>query len=107
MKRMLLFLFTCFIGFIIYFDLTTGTLPAIGVETADPAEKYPEQPKKEKKPYKETAVKPGDTLLTIVEREEGGLKVSIETVINDFQTLNNGLKPEEMQIGKTYKIPLY
>jgi hypothetical protein len=107
MKRFLLFLTTCFIGFIIYFDLTTGTLPAFGVEAGQAAKQYPVQTEEETIPYTVAVVNPGDTLLTIIEREEGGVKVPIESMIGDFQQLNKGLKPEEMQIGKTYKIPSY
>ncbi|RUQ28473.1 LysM domain-containing protein [Peribacillus cavernae] len=107
MKRFLLFLTVCFIGFIIYFDLTTGTLPAFGAEARQAAKPYPEQTEKASIPYTDAIVKPGDTLLTIIEKEKGGQNVSIEIVIEDFQELNKGLKPEEMQIGKTYKIPSY
>ena len=52
-------------------------------------------------------MKPGDTLLSIIEREEGALTKPIETIVTDFQELNEGLKPEQMQIGKVYKIPSY
>ncbi|RFU61877.1 hypothetical protein [Bacillus sp. V59.32b] len=103
MKQLLLFLTLCFIGFIIYFDLTTGTLPTSGVK----AGAYPIQTEKSSVPYTEVTISPGDTLLTISEKEEGSLTVSIETLIRDFQELNNGLNPEEMQIGKTYRIPVY
>lgn len=103
MKRLLLFLTTCFIGFIIYFDLTTGTLPTPEVK----AGQSPAQAEKSAIPYTEVTIEPGDTLLTISEKEQGGLNVSIETLIRDFGELNNGLNPEEMQIGKTYKIPSY
>ncbi|CAH0347015.1 hypothetical protein [Bacillus sp. CECT 9360] len=103
MKRLLLFLTLCFIGFIIYFDLTTGTLPASGVKAGE----YSIQPEKSSVPYTEVMINPGDTLLTISEKEEDGLTVSIEMLIRDFQELNNGLNPEEMQIGETYKIPVY
>jgi hypothetical protein len=52
-------------------------------------------------------MQPGDTLLSIVEKEKGKSNHPIETIISDFQSLNEGLKPENMQIGKTYKIPVY
>ncbi|RFU65722.1 LysM peptidoglycan-binding domain-containing protein [Peribacillus glennii] len=107
MKRLLLFLTACFFGFIVYFDLTTGTLPAMGIVAVEKAKEYPRQTIKEVLPYKQITVKPGDTLLTIVEREEGSLQVAIETVVADFQKLNKGLRPQDMQIGETYKIPVY
>ena len=91
------------IGLIIYsayFDLTTGTLPAASVPAT--AEETASE-----LPYKEIEVKPGDTLLSIIEREEGSLPKPINTIILDFQELNDGQSPHEMQIGKTYKIPVY
>ncbi|MGE7764504.1 hypothetical protein [Peribacillus sp. NPDC096540] len=109
MKRLLLFISFCFIIFIIYFDLTTGTLPAShpstsSVEPSVPASKPASVPTVA---YKEITTKPGDTLLSIVEKEIGASNQPIETIISDFQGLNEGLKPEQMQIGKTYKIPVY
>ncbi|PLT34690.1 LysM peptidoglycan-binding domain-containing protein [Bacillus sp. V5-8f] len=107
MKRLLIFLATSFLGFIVYFDLTTGTLPSTAILTVEKTIDYPQHSAKTFMPYKEITIEPGDTLLSIVEREEGSLEVSIENVIADFQKLNNGLKPEDMLIGEKYKIPLY
>ncbi|MFI8493357.1 hypothetical protein ACIGC1_10660 [Peribacillus butanolivorans] len=109
MKRLLLFISFCFIIFIIYFDLTTGTLPdshpsTTSVKPSVPASKPASVPSVA---YNEITIKPGDTLLSIVEKEIGASNQPIETIISDFQGLNEGLKPEQMQIGKTYKIPVY
>ncbi|MGE7759242.1 hypothetical protein [Peribacillus sp. NPDC097895] len=109
MKRLMLFISFCFTLFIIYFDLTTGTLPtphppASSGETAVPASQPQSAATAD---YKEIVMKPGDTLLSIVETEKDGSNQEIETIISDFQSLNEGLKPENMQIGKTYKIPVY
>jgi hypothetical protein len=106
MKRLMLYFTLCFIVFIIYFDLTTGTLPDSMKMTAEPALAPVSDPDPSDIPFIETKVKPGDTLLTIIEREEGHLPLSIEEMIADFQELN-GIKPEAMQIGKIYKIPSY
>lgn len=106
MKRMLAVLSIGFILYIIYFDLTTGTLPQT------PSSNEPTIPVNQPKMkgnlgYIEITMKPGDTLLSIIEREEGAINQPIEAIISDFQELNEGLKPEQMQIGKTYKIPKY
>jgi hypothetical protein len=95
--KKLLFLFTiCFILFIVYHDLTKGTLP---VTTNLP---------KENIPYKIVEVKAGDTLLSIVEKEMNrSLPVSIGHLTKDFQSLNPGVKAESLQIGKKYRIPIY
>ncbi|MBT2665488.1 LysM peptidoglycan-binding domain-containing protein [Bacillus sp. ISL-4] len=107
MKRLLLFISFCFTLFIIYFDLTTGTLPASHppASTGEPAVPASQSASAPSAAYKEITMKPGDTLLSIVEK--GGSNQPIETIIADFQSLNEGLKPENMQIGKTYKIPIY
>ncbi|WP_458354871.1 hypothetical protein [Peribacillus frigoritolerans] len=109
MKRLLLFISFCFTLFIIYFDLTTGTLPASHppAPTAEPAVPASKSASAPSAAYKEITMQPGDTLLSIVEKEKGESNHPIETIISDFQSLNEGLKPENMQIGKTYKIPVY
>ena len=48
-------------------------------------------------------MKPGDTLLSIIEREEGSLTQPIETIVTDFQELNEGLKPEKCKLAKHIK----
>ncbi|KWW21656.1 MULTISPECIES: hypothetical protein [Bacillaceae] len=109
MKRLLLFISFCFTLFIIYFDLTTGTLPTPQppASTVQPAVPASQQQPAPTAAFKEITMKPGDTLLSIVETQKGGDNKPMETIISDFQSLNEGMKPENMQIGKTYKIPVY
>ncbi len=53
-------------------------------------------------------VEPGETLISIVESHiEKSLPVSIDQLIEDFQTLNPGQAPEKIQIGSTYQFPDY
>jgi len=99
-KKILTLLFTALITYSVYFDMTIGTLPA--VSTPVTAQESPSD-----QPYIEIEVKPGDTLLSIIEREEGSLPKPINTIILDFQELNDGHSPHELQIGKTYKFPIY
>ncbi|GAA0482515.1 hypothetical protein GCM10008986_04270 [Salinibacillus aidingensis] len=51
-------------------------------------------------------VKPGETVLSISENlnEE---PVEIRTLLDDFQTLNPEVNPNEIQIGETYFFPKY
>jgi hypothetical protein len=108
MKRLLAFVAIFFIMFIIYYDITTGTLPQIvPTHSKEPSLPVNQSNIKSELSYIEITMKPGDTLLSIIEREEGSLNQPIEAIITDFQELNEGLKPEQMQIGKTYKIPKY
>jgi Tfp pilus assembly PilM family ATPase len=95
-KKLLFLLTICFIFYIVYHDLTKGTLP---VATSRP---------KENVPYKIVEVKAGDTILSIVEEEMNrSLPVPIDRLTKDFQSLNPGVKAESLQIGKKYRIPVY
>ena len=108
MKRLLAFLLICFFTFIVYYDITTGTLPQKpSTEFKEPSLPVNQSNHKSELKYYDMTMKPGDTLLSIIEREEGSLTKPIETIVTDFQELNEGLKPEQMQIGKVYKIPSY
>ncbi|MBS4209100.1 LysM domain-containing protein [Bacillus sp. FJAT-50079] len=97
-----------FVGLVIiysiYYDLTVGTLSPSIVESAPPIE---EQPASEP-PYTLIKVKQGDTVLSIMEAlSEQPLSVSIEQTVDDFIELNNGMKPDQIQVGQVYKFPLY
>ncbi|MFK4997661.1 LysM peptidoglycan-binding domain-containing protein [Bacillus sp. N9] len=59
-------------------------------------------------PYTLIKVKQGDTVLSIMEAlSEQPLSVSIEQTVDDFIELNDGMKPDQIQIGQVYKFPLY
>ncbi|MCA0986056.1 LysM peptidoglycan-binding domain-containing protein [Guptibacillus algicola] len=85
-----------------YYDLTTGTLatykPASTTVVSDPAN--------QKQPYITYKVNAGDTVLSIVEKTNGSIPVSIDTVVDDFKQLN-GISPTHIQIGEQYKVPSY
>lgn len=100
-----------------YYDLTIGTLPNGLIEaketvsnpmTSSDISEEETFPKVELEPFQEITVEPGHTVLSIVEHlHEGTIKATIQEIIYDFQELNNGLRPEEIQIGKTYLFPVY
>lgn len=105
MKRVTLFLATILIVYAVYFDLSKGTLTFVNAGN----EHIYKEPFAEKEvDFFEKRVQSGETLLSIVEAYLGGpLPVSVETVIKDFQKLNNGLHPQNIQVGKIYKFPAY
>ncbi|WP_027407817.1 LysM peptidoglycan-binding domain-containing protein [Anoxybacteroides tepidamans] len=105
MKKLIVLLLFCLFIYIVYHDVTKGTLPT----AAQPKHIYTEPTKTNKAiNYQMVEVKAGDTLLSIVEREQGGaLRVPIEQLIKDFETLNPSVKANALQIGKTYKFPVY
>jgi len=85
----------------IYFDITTGTLP--GAEKKESVQETALSLQ-----FVELEVKPGDTLLSLIESQGGYPNdVSMEEMIKDFSILNEGIKPNDMQFGETYKIPVY
>ncbi|MFS0780901.1 LysM peptidoglycan-binding domain-containing protein [Bacillus sp. 1P06AnD] len=101
MKRIIFLVLLLIFGYSSYYDLTIGTLPRMSLPAAQTEQE------KSSIPYVEVEVQPGDTLLSIMEDQEGTLSKPIETIMEDFQTLNNGLSPKKLQIGETYKFPAY
>jgi hypothetical protein len=121
MKRMAVFFGIIILLYSVYYDLNKGTLRLLykeaTVATTQPQEKVDQRQspedsaEKEKTPsslsYVEMEVKPGDTVLSLVEDLlDGSIPVSIDRVISDFEELNE-VPPAKIQIGKTYKIPNY
>lgn len=105
MKRFVGAILSVLILYVIYYDFTKGTLPtesneqnSVPVSTTTTTNI----------PFFEVKVKPGETVLTIVEKKlDKPLPVSITRLINDFEQLNDGDKPEEIRIGKQYRFPDY
>ncbi|MEI2665472.1 hypothetical protein [Rossellomorea sp. LJF3] len=121
MKRMAIFFGIIILLYSVYYDLNKGTLrllykeatvassePLVNGNQGEP----PQEPVQRGEgpsslPYVEMEVKPGDTVLSLVEELlDGSIPVSIDQVISDFEELND-VPPAKIQIGKTYKIPNY
>ncbi|BBW95582.1 hypothetical protein MKY25_06160 [Geobacillus sp. FSL W8-0032] len=103
MKKLILVLILSLASYIVYRDLSIGTFPVPAQTTAATV-----QPKPVKIPYRTVTVRPGDTLLSIVEQERNGpIPVPLEQLIRDFERLNPGERAQTLQIGKTYKVPIY
>ena len=97
--------------FSIYYDLTQGTIPS-PKEDSIPASNIVQLLEDTdtiiEEDYVMIEVMPGDTVLTIVERiTNGPLPVTVPQLIHDFELLNDNVTPEKIQIGKTYKFPVY
>ncbi len=99
MLRFALFCICIIAIYAVYVDVTQGTLPLRNAAKAKPLS--------EKMAFYTKEIKPGDTVLSIVEKKEAGLPVPIGDIVRDFEELNNGLAPEKILIGKTYNIPEY
>ncbi|MFF2447568.1 hypothetical protein ACFVSW_10720 [Neobacillus sp. NPDC058068] len=109
MKQLFGFLFAILIIYVIYFDLTVGTLPAAFTQQRVDAKIETTTVKsKTDIPSFEAKVKPGETVISIVEHKlKKPLPVSITDLINDFRKLNPSQSPEKIQIGSTYHFPDY
>ncbi|OIU70571.1 hypothetical protein [Rossellomorea aquimaris] len=120
MKRMFIFFGIIILLYSVYYDLNKGTLNLLTEKQSTVATSRPQEMKKENvesasltaepdvsQAYIEKEIKPGDTVLSLVEESlQGRLPVSIEEVVSDFEELNN-TTAGKIQIGRTYKIPLY
>lgn len=108
MKQLFGFLFAILIIYVIYFDLTVGTLPASFTQQHVDAKIETMVKSKTDIPSFDAKVKPGETVISIVEHElKKPLPVSITDLIEDFRKLNPSLAPEKIQIGSTYHFPDY
>jgi len=108
MKKLLGILLSILVIYVIYYDLTVGTLPTSAPLPVDAKAEQVTAASKSNIPSFDAKVKPGDTVISIVEhRINKSLPVSIHDLIKDFQTLNGGRSPEKIQIGTTYHFPDY
>ncbi|OTW91780.1 hypothetical protein BK702_08200 [Bacillus thuringiensis serovar cameroun] len=116
MKRLGIFLFVLVLGYIFYYDIKIGTLPMLSsykkttaAQTIKKEETTTKQSKKDETDvtYKAIEVKTGETVLSITEQINKKKTPSIDKVIDDFKQLNKSTSATKIQIGKTYKFPLY
>jgi hypothetical protein len=106
MKKLIGILTALLVIYIIYFDLTEGTMPISETASVEVIAKKPAPARSAG--YFTVKVGPGETVLSVVEHQlNHNLPVSIEKVIMDFKSLNGGLSPEKIQIGKSYRFPDY
>jgi hypothetical protein len=107
MKKLFAFLFAILIVYVIYIDLTVGTLPNAYSQKAEAQTETVLKPLKGKS-YFEEKVQPGETVISIVEHHiNKPIPVSITDLVTDFAQLNPGQPPEKIRIGSTYKFPDY
>ncbi|MBS4217140.1 hypothetical protein KHA96_02295 [Bacillus sp. FJAT-49711] len=107
MKRIAALIATIILIYSVYFDLTTGVIPRSSAESSAQMVDVQTIPVQHD-PFIEIEIKPGDTVISIIEKLlQGPLPVPISQVVSDFEELNNGTKPEQIQIGEKYKFPVY
>ncbi|HDR7792005.1 TPA: hypothetical protein QCY19_000529 [Bacillus luti] len=118
MRRLGILLFVLVLGYIFYYDIKIGTLPMLSsykkttaAQTVNKENTNTKQNKENKVEtdvaYKTIEVKTGETVLSITEQINKKKIPSIEKVIDDFKQLNKSTSATKIQIGKSYKFPLY
>jgi hypothetical protein len=110
MKRMVGFAILFFIIYIIYYDMSIGTLPIVNGEgtTEQVIEVSATEVQSSPLPFQTVEIKAGDTLLSITEELNQDRKdISIMTIIKDFEKINPGVEANSLKIGEVYKIPMY
>lgn len=90
MKKFLAFLFFSLVLYTSYLDLTNGTYFLSSEQ-----------------PFQEIVVQQGETVLSVLERINGTLPVSIDEAIQDFKKLNPNVDPMNIEAEKSYKFPIY
>ncbi|WP_062104675.1 hypothetical protein [Bacillus niameyensis] len=104
MKRLIISIVSLVVIYSVYHDLTAGTIPA----SSAIVQTNLEEQKTALDPFIELEIASGDTVISIMEeRLAGPLPIPISQLVKDFERLNNGTKPEQIQIGKSYKFPIY
>jgi hypothetical protein len=107
MKKLFGLVLTVLVMYVIYIDLTIGTLPKVSTQKVDAQVETAQKPIAGL-PSFQAKVEPGETVISIVEhRIKKPLPVSITDLIKDFRKLNPGKTPEKIQIGSTYQFPDY
>ncbi|MFB4211831.1 hypothetical protein ACE1TH_07915 [Shouchella sp. JSM 1781072] len=91
-------------------DLTGSTLSNLVQQDDNTSEAQTNQTEEDPPPIpsQEVIIESGQTVLSIVERlHNGQVDQSIQEILADFSVLNDGINPNEIQIGQTYRFPLY
>lgn len=111
MKNIMIIFILAIFAVGIGYDLKYGTLEATAYKTPNQvAAKPTEKTSKDKIDIKfvEVKVKAGQTVLSVVEGlHKGNTSVSITQIVKDFEALNEKTNAQTIQIGKTYRFPIY
>ncbi|KIY22713.1 MULTISPECIES: LysM domain-containing protein [Mesobacillus] len=109
MKKLAGLLAFLVLTYAVYNDLSIGTLPALRTAESVLAEAEESgNPTEKKIPYFEHEVKPGDTVLSVLDSNSNKpLSVPVSQLVEDFKQLNEGMDPKKIQFGNTYKFPDY
>ncbi|QPC46895.1 LysM peptidoglycan-binding domain-containing protein [Mangrovibacillus cuniculi] len=109
MTRPIMWIGCLILVYCILFDLSRGTLPiAFPSKQTVVAKTVQSAETQSLSTYMEVTVQPGDTVLSLVEKNQtNNASVSINKLVEDFKKLNQGLDPLAIQPGKKVFIPIY
>ncbi|MDM5199729.1 hypothetical protein QUF79_17085 [Fictibacillus enclensis] len=104
MKKFIYICLTLVIVYTIAYDLKVGTLQPYNQKAAPVAAISIQN----STPYQKVKISSGDTVLSVIERlNPSSLSKPIPDLTKDFQRLNHGIRPESIQVGKSYNFPVY
>jgi len=105
MKKLIILGLFALAGWTSFYDITVGTLNFL--PGTHRTEASPRVQQTDGLTYRTVTVEPGDTVLSVHERLNPAAHIAIEKVLNDFRTLNGGQDPNHIQIGASYRFPVY
>ena len=98
MRKIIALLAVIIIAISMYYDLKFGTIPAHSIPPQTENSNY----------YMTVKIKPGDTVLSIMEKlHENFDSMQIEQIMHDFQLLNPNADPYSLKEGTLYYFPYY
>jgi hypothetical protein len=106
MKKLLGAFLFLFLLYIVYHDVTHGTLPSVNEQPVAAAVPVTSIEVDSPIPFQTVKIKAGDTVLSLTESLSDE-HVSIEKIIADFELLNPKATANSIIIDKEYKIPVY
>lgn len=114
MKKLAGLLVFLIVVYAVYNDLSIGTLPAAKMQDPETSEMEKAEIEKAEKqtaqkiPFFEHEVLPGDTVLSVIDRYmDNPLEIPVSQAVEDFKKLNDGINPQKIKFGNTYKFPDY
>lgn len=100
LKKIIIFLLFVVLIHSVHYDLTNGSLHVFEQKQSSTTEHT--------QPYRIVVVPPGGTVLSIVKQlHTEKITVSDAQIKRDFETLNNGIKPDAISAHQKYKFPIY
>lgn len=100
-KKIILYIFIILLVLSMYHDLRKELIVSQEISTNHVSEKT--------KNVMKVRVKPGDTILSLIEEVNEGIlsEIDINQLVSDFKQVNEHMDTNELEVNKYYYVPLY